>query len=103
MYPTVPDRVSNAGPGSQDPLDWRDQLWVATENIQAAQRMEADGHNYNAPGAKLNASRIAAIDYARRALEEAKELLCKLEPVGPNRRRPRRGNGAPGARRRCRG
>ena len=75
--PTIPDRASNAGPDTIEALDWRDYLWVADENTQAARRMEIDDCCYDAPGAKRNASRIAAIQSAIDALEAAKELLCQ--------------------------
>ena len=77
MPETLPDQTSNAGPESQQDMDWWDLLWVADENIKAAKRTEQDGYNYSAPGAKRNRSRIAAIDHAIEALQEAKELLCR--------------------------
>jgi hypothetical protein len=77
MQPTIPDQTSNAGPDVTEDLDWLDYLWVADEDIKAARNTEQDGYNYAAPGAKLNRSRIACIDRAIEALNNAKELLCR--------------------------
>lgn len=73
----IPDRASNAGPESSEDLDWRDQLWVADENVAAARRMEQDSFDYEAAGEKRNRSRIEAINHAIAALQEARELLCR--------------------------
>jgi hypothetical protein len=73
MLESLPDRASNAGPEPQE-LDWRDLLWAAEENLTAARRMEIDIRLDS--NAKRNRSRIAAINAAMNALQEAKELLC---------------------------
>jgi hypothetical protein len=69
----LPNRASDAGPEPIEELDWRDYLYVAGEDVQAAGRIESD-IRFDAPEGR-NRNRIEAIDHAIAALQEAKELL----------------------------
>lgn len=71
----IPDRASNAGPEPGAQPAWRDLLDDAREYAQKADRTEASYLGFTA--AEHNARRIALIDRAIAALQEAKELLCR--------------------------
>ena len=72
---TIPDRASNGGPeNATADMDWRDLLWVADENIKAAKNMMSEP--FMSP-VRANRNRIAAIESAIEALQQAKELLCR--------------------------
>ena len=72
-----PDRASDSGPDRRpDPSelsDWRSWLYVAEENCAAARRMEKDTRFDSEE--RRNRHRIAAINAAMEALQEAKDLL----------------------------
>lgn len=78
MYPTVPDRASNAGPESQEPpKDWMDWLFDAEDACRDARNAETQPYNSPRDRAWGNRARIRAIERAVAALQEARELLCR--------------------------
>ena len=75
---TIPDRTSNGGPETRDSEnDWRDWLYVARENFEAAQRMEV---NITTHGVLSQRDRLNAIDKGIEAAQEARKLLASAGP-----------------------